>query len=421
MLRAIHTELRHPHELAGVAEASEALRDLCSRPEETRILVRLEDEPFELRAARMVEHALADASIKNVSVLTRSERHDDTAGIDVVISDRVSRQLPSARLTIILGPVAGQQALLDGQLIAVDAEGLYALVSSRLFRLLQALTIEPPKPLFDEYVMVDVETTSVDAATCRVVEVGGIKVRNGEVVGQFDELVELPPDLTNDEERVLEQICGLTTDDFDSAKPESVVWRQFCEFTNGLPLVAHNGNLFDFIVLERLARKYRAEVSVTWPLLHDLLPAARTLFPGRRSYRMEDLRQDLLKDDRPTAHRALDDCADQNAMFEYMQSVRARIQSKVTFEWLLPLVAVEAAASDVVIRDHEEQRFVQAGYVHMMRGRHEFVDWLRGQGQANELENRGEPRSCRAHARPTGCVRGGSGFVRRCGARFSFL
>jgi len=131
---------------------------------------------------------------------------------------------------LLLAPEASlpdeQQALLgiDADAVTgVDADTTFHSPSVRLWKLLQMATgPAAPEPLFPEYVMVDLEATGTDPRQCRVAEVGALKVRDGAVVDRFSALVELPDDLTDDEEQVLRTVCGLDPDtDFTDARPEA--------------------------------------------------------------------------------------------------------------------------------------------------------------------------------------------------------
>ncbi|MFB6274171.1 MAG: UvrD-helicase domain-containing protein, partial [Salinibacter sp.] len=232
---------------------------------------------------------------------------------------------------LLLAPEASlpsdQQTLLGADpndVHVVDPEATFHSPSVRLVKLLQMTTgPSAAEPLFPEYVMVDLEATSTDPRNCRVAEIGALKVRDGEIVDRFSELVQLPDDLTDDERAVLRDVCGLDPDtDFDDARPEAAVWDDFCDFVGSAPLVAHNGQRYDFRVLRRLADTHDADAQ--WATTYDLLPAAHELFPDLRRYDAAHLRDQLLDDDTDTAHRALADCEDQQRILERLQEERAR-------------------------------------------------------------------------------------------------
>jgi DNA polymerase III subunit epsilon len=92
-------------------------------------------------------------------------------------------------------------------------------------------------PLVDvEFVVLDLETTGGSPANDRVTEVGAVKVRGGEVLGNFHTLVDpevpIPPIIT--------ALTGITDRMVAGAEPIQVVLPCLLEFLGGAVLVAHN-------------------------------------------------------------------------------------------------------------------------------------------------------------------------------------
>jgi superfamily I DNA/RNA helicase len=275
-----------------------------------------------------------------------------------------------------------QQALLgldSDAVLGVDVERAFHSPSVRLLKLLQMATgPAAAEPLFPEYVMVDLEATSTDPRQCRVAEIGALKVRDGTVVDRFSALVQLPDDLTADEEDVLRDVCGLDPDtDFADARPEADVWADFCDFVGTAPLVAHNGQRYDFRVLRRLARTHGADAR--WATTYDLLPAAHQLFPDLRRYSAGHLRDALLGDETDTAHRALADCEDQQRLLEHFQQKRARRHRVLAHEPLLPLLvaALTYESPDPSALSTDAQRLLQVGHTWALRDASPAGDDLR--------------------------------------------
>jgi Superfamily I DNA and RNA helicases len=94
--------------------------------------------------------------------------------------------------------------------LVVRPEGTIKSPSVQLFKALQAATSPTdPSPVFPEYVMVDIEATSLDPKTCHVAEIGAVKVEGGTPTARFSELVQLPEDLPPEEKETLREVCGL--------------------------------------------------------------------------------------------------------------------------------------------------------------------------------------------------------------------
>jgi DNA polymerase-3 subunit epsilon len=86
------------------------------------------------------------------------------------------------------------------------------------------------------FVVVDLETTGGSPATCDITEIGAVKVRGGEVVGEFATLVRptssIPP--------FISVLTGITDAMVASSPGPAAVLPAFLEFARGCVLVAHN-------------------------------------------------------------------------------------------------------------------------------------------------------------------------------------
>ncbi|GAB3686018.1 DEDD exonuclease domain-containing protein [Angustibacter aerolatus] len=112
-------------------------------------------------------------------------------------------------------------------------------------------------PLADvEFVVVDLETTGGSAADCGITEVGAVRVRGGQVLGEFQTLVHpgepIPP--------FIQLLTGITDGMVASAPPIESVLPAFLEFARGAVLVAHNAP-FDIGFLKAAA----ARCGHPWP------------------------------------------------------------------------------------------------------------------------------------------------------------
>ncbi|MFD4461501.1 DEDD exonuclease domain-containing protein [Nocardia sp. NPDC058480] len=151
------------------------------------------------------------------------------------------------------------------------------------------------------FVVVDLETTGTSADRDAITEIGAVKVRGGEVLGEFATLVNpgyaIPPAIV--------QITGITTAMvYDAPRIEGVL-PGFFEFAAGAVLVAHNAR-FDTAFLKAAA----ARQDITWPnpqVLCTVKLARRVLTRDEApSARLGVLAQILGASTTPT-HRALDD------------------------------------------------------------------------------------------------------------------
>ncbi|ROS73013.1 DEDD exonuclease domain-containing protein [Cellulomonas sp. PhB143] len=92
-------------------------------------------------------------------------------------------------------------------------------------------------PLRDvTFVVVDLETTGTSAAECGITEIGAVKVRGGEVLGEFQTLVD--PGVTVP--AFVARLTGISTAMLATAPRVEAVLPSFLEFLGGAVLVAHN-------------------------------------------------------------------------------------------------------------------------------------------------------------------------------------
>ncbi|MBB5918007.1 DNA polymerase-3 subunit epsilon [Nocardia transvalensis] len=157
-------------------------------------------------------------------------------------------------------------------------------------------------PLYDvTFVVVDLETTGTSPERDAITEIGAVKVRGGEVLGEFATLINpgcaIPPQIV--------QVTGITTAMVMDAPQIEAVLPGFLEFAAGAVLVAHNAR-FDTGFLKAATARCEA----AWPPFQVLctVQLARRILPRDEAptVRLSALAQLLGSATRPT-HRALDD------------------------------------------------------------------------------------------------------------------
>lgn len=120
-------------------------------------------------------------------------------------------------------------------------------------------------------VVVDLETTGTDASSDAITEIGAVKVRGGEVIGEFRTFV--------DPERpipaFIASLTGITDASVSGAPSIRTALPMFLDFVGGAALVAHNAR-FDIGFLS--AQAAVCEISWTRPQVLDTLALARTVF-----------------------------------------------------------------------------------------------------------------------------------------------
>ncbi|MEV6773230.1 DEDD exonuclease domain-containing protein [Nocardia sp. NPDC051030] len=172
-------------------------------------------------------------------------------------------------------------------------------------------------PLYDTtFVVVDLETTGTSPEGDAITEIGAVKVRGGEVLGEFATLVNpgraVPPQIV--------EITGITTAMLIDAPPIERVLPGFLEFAAGAVLVAHNAR-FDTGFLKAAAQRSETPWPA-FPVLCTVQLARRVLSRDEApSVKLSMLAQILGSETRPT-HRALDDA---RATVDVLHALIARV------------------------------------------------------------------------------------------------
>ena len=168
---------------------------------------------------------------------------------------------------------------------------------------------EAQTPLNGEFVVFDVETTGLSAATERLTEIGAVLFAGGEIKESFNTFV-------NPEKPIPEKIVQLTsiTDEMvaDAPKEEEAL-RQFLEFVGDRPLVAHNAS-FDMSFIRAAAGRHGITVDNTSV---DTLTIARSLYPELGKYKLDVIAKHLGLEEFHH-HRACDDASTLALIFAQM-------------------------------------------------------------------------------------------------------
>ena len=127
--------------------------------------------------------------------------------------------------------------------------------------------------LDNTYVVFDLETTGFNAAVGdTIIEVGAVKITNGEIIDRFDKLInpgrQIPPHIT--------EITSITDDMVKDCDDEETVIKEFKEWVGNLPMVAHNAK-FDASFVEMAYQKYN--LGPYNNILFDTLQISRALEP----------------------------------------------------------------------------------------------------------------------------------------------
>ncbi len=263
--------------------------------------------------------------------LTRaSDRYVDLprlGGAEIAVGALLSQMGVTSR--IVTGPT------LDGEPLSPDDAPALGLVLGT-FKAAQMLEIGSASDAFRDFTAIDIETTDKDVNDAEIVEIAGVRVRDGRVVDEFNALVKpgrpIGPGAV--------ETHGIRDVDVATAPPFADIWPKFAAFCGDDIIVAHNGYAFDFRILDRMVRSLGKRFTLC---TYDTLPLARDLFQTSR--KLSELAR-VLGIDTGTSHRALSDARTLAHVFLELGAVKLRRARKTALANLLDLVGLGLALSD---------------------------------------------------------------------------
>lgn len=163
-----------------------------------------------------------------------------------------------------------------------------------------------------DYVVFDIETTGLDTNVDRIIELGAIRVVDGEITNVFDKLIN-PGIAISD---FITSINGISNEMVRDADYPGVVLSEFSKFIEGTEfLVGHNAYYFDYPFLQSEFKRNFIKHEKLY--VKDTMFLAKKKIPRFRSYSLKNLTE-YLGIINQTAHRALSDVY---ATFELFESL----------------------------------------------------------------------------------------------------
>lgn len=160
--------------------------------------------------------------------------------------------------------------------------------------------------MITSYVCVDVETTGLSAKEEKLIEIGAIKVINGEVVDRFHSFLQPGKPIGAH----IEALTGITDQMLEGAPLAKEVMPKFYEFCGELPLLGHN-LIFDYSFLKKGMTNENLSFEKEGI---DTLRIARKYLPELESRKLSFLCQHFKITH--TAHRALGDAEATNILYQ---------------------------------------------------------------------------------------------------------
>ena len=134
----------------------------------------------------------------------------------------------------------------------------------------------------ERFVAIDVETTGLDPEHDEIIELGAVRVQEGEITHRFEQLVNpiqpIPTAIT--------RLTGITNDDCTGQPSIAAILPEFLRFLDDDPLVAHNAPFDMSFVKNRLKSDGIRERANT---VFDTLELSRILIPRLRNHQLPTL------------------------------------------------------------------------------------------------------------------------------------
>ena len=132
-------------------------------------------------------------------------------------------------------------------------KGLYGVELTLVDDTVNIVVRPTDEPLMNNtYVVFDTETTGFNAAGGdQMIEIGAVKIKEGEIIDRFDELINPGRHIPD---KITELTC-ITDEMVKDSSDEETVTKRFLEWTGNLPMVAHNAK-FDISFIEMAMKKY---------------------------------------------------------------------------------------------------------------------------------------------------------------------
>lgn len=151
----------------------------------------------------------------------------------------------------------------------------------------------------DDYVLLDIETTGLSPQSDDIIEIGAIKVRQNQIIGQYESLIKINRRLNP----FSTKLTGITDEMLKNGKDVTTALEEFVDFAGKDIIVGHNVNFdinFIYDKCERYLDTYFKNDFI------DTMRIAKKVLPNSPNYKLGTLAEHF-DIDYSQAHRGLKD------------------------------------------------------------------------------------------------------------------
>lgn len=160
----------------------------------------------------------------------------------------------------------------------------------------------------DNYVVLDIETTSLDSYYGEILEISAVKVRNKKEVEYFSELIKI----NNEVGYFTTRLTGITNEMMlNEGKELKEVLQNFKKFLGDDIIIGHNVNFDINFIYDSMQDNLDEYLSNDYI---DTLRISRKILPNLKHHKLDDL-IDYFNLTKRNEHRALNDCVLTNQVY----------------------------------------------------------------------------------------------------------
>jgi DNA polymerase-3 subunit alpha (Gram-positive type) len=162
--------------------------------------------------------------------------------------------------------------------------------------------------MINSYISFDIETTGLSYKKDEIIEIGAVKVENGEIIDKFESLICPTEPITSN----VSELTGITNEMVADAPPISEVIPRFVEFVGDFALLGHNITTFDMRFVLKACQSLNIYMDNQ---IIDTLTLSRKILSQLTNHRLEDLCE-VLNIENKNSHRALSDCTATHEIYQ---------------------------------------------------------------------------------------------------------
>ncbi len=133
----------------------------------------------------------------------------------------------------------------------------------------------------DEMIVFDLETTGLSNRTCRIIEIGAVKIKGGEVIDRFDTFVDPECDIPEE----ITRLTSITNDMVKGAPKDEQALDMFLSFAGDRLLIAHNAK-FDVGFIRAAAERWGRPFSNTFL---DTVGLSKHVNPELKNHKLDTI------------------------------------------------------------------------------------------------------------------------------------